>query len=114
MNRARRAMTSGVIAVGMLVALSPSPVLADRHAPGHVTQVQVERSVAAQVQPATAPPADVFCLIGGILQLITGTNTCPSGSGGNSTRELPAGALLGIALVPAIGLWLRMRRRRRQ
>ena len=115
MNRARRAVTSGVIGVAMLAALSPSLALADQRAPVHVTQVQVERSVAPEAASASAPLADLCINLLGIVINVIGTCLPPNQpyTGGSSTPELPAGALLGIVLVPGFALYLRKRRRRR-
>ena len=93
MNRARRAMSSGVIALGMLAALSPSAVSAVERGPGSATQAQVRH------QHSTPP---VACIAG-----ILGCN-------GTSTPELPSGALVGIGLIPPVVLGLMIGRRRRR
>lgn len=105
MNRIGRALSSTVIAVGMSAALSPTATLAAQGGTVRATPAQVQRSTAPPVHSVTGPPLDlcilIVCLGGG-------------GGGGTTTPELPSSVLIGIGLLPPLGLGLFWRRRRRR
>jgi hypothetical protein len=98
MNRARMAMSSGVIALGMLAALSPSTVVAGEAGDAHGAH--------AQTLHATAPLGGLQICVPPLIVI----NCTPQGS---STTELPSGALLAVGLVPPLALGWMWRRRRR-